>query len=65
MDLKVVGQRIKSAREAKSHARGTGCISKFKSNACECNRERLESYKIGYLCCNCKCIRCFSRYTID
>ena len=38
MDLKAVGQRIKSAREAKkSHARGTGCISKFKSDACECN----------------------------
>ncbi|MGN9059627.1 hypothetical protein ACTM96_08755 [Mediterraneibacter faecis] len=29
-------------RSKKSHARGTGCISKFKSNACECNRERLE-----------------------
>ena len=99
MDLKAVGQRIKSAREAKnltqeelaalvnlspthvsvierglkvtkldtfkSHARGTGCISKFKSDACECNRERLESYKIGYLCCNCKCIRCFCRYSFD
>ena len=37
MDLKAVGQRIKSAREAKTHA--TGCISKFKSDACECNKK--------------------------
>lgn len=65
MDLKAVGQRIKSAREAKNLTQEELAALVNLSPTHVSVIERLESYKIGYLCYNCKCIRCFSRYSFD
>ena len=66
MDLKAVGQRIKAAREEKNLTQEElAALVNFKYNTCQCDRKRTESNKVGYLCCNCKCIRCFCRYSFD
>ena len=55
MDLKAVGQRIKSAREAKiSTQEELAALVNLSPTHVSVIERGFESYKIGYLCCNCK-----------
>lgn len=65
MDLKAVGQRIKATREAKNLTQEELAALVNLSPTHVSVIERTESNKTWYLYCDCKCIRCFSRYTID
>ena len=56
MDLKAVGQRIKAAREAKNLTQEElAALVNLSPTHVSVIERGLESYKIGYLCCNCKC----------
>ena len=60
MDLKVVGQRIKEAREAKNLTQEELAALVDLSST---HVSVIESNKVGYFCGNCQCTGCFSRYT--
>ena len=64
MDLKAVGQRIKSAREAKNLTQEElAALVNLSPTHVSVIERGLKVTR--YLCCNCKCIRCFSRYSFD
>ena len=66
MDLKAVGQRIKAAREEKNLTQEElAALVNLSTTHVSVIEKRTESNKVGYLCCNCKCIRCFCRYSFD
>ena len=56
MDLKAVGQRIKSAREAKNLTQEElAALVNLSTTHVSVIERGLESNKVGYLCSNCQC----------
>lgn len=66
MDLKAVGQRIKAAREAKNLTQEElAALVNLSPTHVSVIERGLKVTKLDTFICDCKCIRCFSRYTID
>lgn len=64
MDLKAVGLRIKTAREAKGLTQeNLAALVDLSSTHISCHRTRYENCKIRYVRCHRKCFGCLRRYS--